>query len=119
MRPSYLRPPQVAEALSISLDTVHRRIAAGELPALWLGPRLVRIPARALEPTAPPVVPWGAPAVGVGQLADAWQINPRTLHRLAAAGVLPGKLIGGRWSFSRARLRHAVERLTIGVEQAA
>ncbi len=119
MSPSYLRVSEASAELSVSHDTVLRRIAAGELPALYLNPRLIRVPARLLRPTAPPEIPWESVTVGAEQLAQAWQIHPRTLHRLAANKALPGRLRGGRWRFPVAELRKAVASLTVGVERAA
>ncbi len=40
----YMTPTEVAEALRVSNDTVLRLIASGELPALRVSPRILRIP---------------------------------------------------------------------------
>ena len=45
----YLTPAEAAEALRVSTDTVHRLIASGDLPALRVSPRIVRIPLPAFE----------------------------------------------------------------------
>jgi hypothetical protein len=48
---------QVAERYDLSLPTVRARIASGEWPALYLGPRCTRIDIAAIERkarTAPP-----------------------------------------------------------------
>lgn len=45
---SLLRPDEVAEYLRVSLDTVYRMIACGELPAVRIR-RLWRIPTEALS----------------------------------------------------------------------
>jgi len=40
----FMTPTEVAEALRVSNDTVLRLIASGELPALRVSPRILRIP---------------------------------------------------------------------------
>ena len=55
----YVSPRQVAAALNVSRTAVDRMIARGELDAIRVGPRLVRIPResflRMLETAAQPV----------------------------------------------------------------
>jgi excisionase family DNA binding protein len=46
-RPRYLTTAEVARELRVSNDTVLRLIASGELPALRVSARIVRIPAPA------------------------------------------------------------------------
>ena len=36
-------PDELAEYLKVSVDTIHRAIRAGDLPAMRIGPRLLRI----------------------------------------------------------------------------
>jgi excisionase family DNA binding protein len=43
----YLTPAEAATELRVSTDTVLRLIAAGDLPALRVSPRIIRIPAPA------------------------------------------------------------------------
>jgi excisionase family DNA binding protein len=43
MTAAYLAPSEVADLLGVSHDTVLRAVARGELPAIRLGARLVRI----------------------------------------------------------------------------
>ncbi len=40
----YLTPSEAAAALRVSTDTVLRLIASGDLPALRVSPRIIRIP---------------------------------------------------------------------------
>jgi len=40
----YMTPREVADALRVSTDTVLRLIASGDLPAIRVSPRIVRIP---------------------------------------------------------------------------
>lgn len=49
MAPLYYTPAEVAERLSVSADTVMRRIHAGDLPALRVSDRVYRIPIGAFE----------------------------------------------------------------------
>lgn len=43
-RARYLTPSEAATELRVSTDTVLRLIASGELPALRVSPRIIRIP---------------------------------------------------------------------------
>ncbi len=45
--PRYLTPAEAATQLRVSTDTVLRLIASGELPALRVSSRIIRIPAPA------------------------------------------------------------------------
>lgn len=45
----YLTPAEAAEELRVSTDTILRLIGSGELPALRISPRLIRIPRPAFE----------------------------------------------------------------------
>jgi excisionase family DNA binding protein len=45
----YLTPAEAAEELRVSTDTILRLIGSGELPALRVSPRLIRIPRPAFE----------------------------------------------------------------------
>ncbi len=110
----YLTVSDAAELLGVSAQTVRRRVYAGQLPALWLTSRLIRLPARALVDSAPPPVPWTAAAVSAPALAEAWQLHVRTVRELAAAGRLPGRMRQGQWTFSRSALERTVARLTTG-----
>ena len=38
-----ITPDELAEYLKVSLDTIHRAIRSGTLPAFRIGPRLLRI----------------------------------------------------------------------------
>jgi excisionase family DNA binding protein len=49
MAARYLTPAEVADELRISPDTVYRLIAAGELAAIRVSPRILRIPIPAFE----------------------------------------------------------------------
>lgn len=49
MSTRYLTPSEAAEALRVSTDTVLRLIASGDLAALRVSPRIIRIPAPAFE----------------------------------------------------------------------
>ena len=49
MSTRYLTPSEAAEALRVSTDTVLRLIASGDLAALRVSSRIIRIPARAFE----------------------------------------------------------------------
>lgn len=45
----YLTPAEAGEALRVSTDTVLRLVASGELAALRVSPRVIRIPLPAFE----------------------------------------------------------------------
>lgn len=45
----YLTPAEAADSLRVSTDTVLRLISSGELPAIRVSPRLIRIPIPAFE----------------------------------------------------------------------
>lgn len=49
MNDRYITPAEAADTLRVSSDTVHRLIASGELPALRVSARIVRIPVPAFE----------------------------------------------------------------------
>ena len=49
MSTRYLTPSEAAEALRVSTDTVLRLVASGDLAALRVSPRIIRIPAPAFE----------------------------------------------------------------------
>jgi len=49
MAARYLTPAEAADELRISPDTVYRLIAAGEIAALRVSPRILRIPIPAFE----------------------------------------------------------------------
>jgi excisionase family DNA binding protein len=49
MNDRYLTPAEAAEQLRVSSDTVLRLIASGELAALRVSPRVIRIPVPAFE----------------------------------------------------------------------
>lgn len=65
-----LKPREVAERLSVSIDTVYRLIAAGELPAAKIG-TFLRIPEAEL---------------------DAWILR----HRVSGTGELPPEITEGQ-----------------------
>ncbi len=44
-----LSPPEVAEALGIGIKEVRRILASGDLPAIRLGPRIIRVPTESLR----------------------------------------------------------------------
>jgi excisionase family DNA binding protein len=44
-----LRPVEVAAMLSISRSSVYELIAAGDIPSIKLGDRMVRVPAEAIR----------------------------------------------------------------------
>ncbi len=48
-RRRYLTPTEVAGALRVSTDTVLRLVSSGELPAIRVSPRVIRIPTPAFE----------------------------------------------------------------------
>lgn len=116
---SYLTIAEVAEALSVSPQTVRRRVWAGLLPALWLGTRLIRVEARSVHQDAPPPIPPWPATVGASELGEAWRMHPRTVQALATAGLLPGRRIGGQWAFRPADLDRIVRQLTTGTREAA
>lgn len=119
MSSSYLTIAQAALDLHVTSQTVRRRVYSGLLPALWLGPRILRVEARAVHRDAPPLVPGAAAHIGVGELAEAWALHPRTVHALASAGLLPGRVQGGRWAFLRSDLERVVAHLSTGRREAA
>jgi excisionase family DNA binding protein len=45
----FITPAEAATTLRVSTDTVLRLIAAGDLPAIRVSPRLIRIPTPAFE----------------------------------------------------------------------
>ncbi len=45
----YLTPAEAAEALRVSTDTVLRLVSSGDLPAIRVSPRVIRIPVPAFE----------------------------------------------------------------------
>ncbi len=45
----YLTPAEAADALRVSTDTVLRLVSTGELPAIRVSPRVIRIPTPAFE----------------------------------------------------------------------
>lgn len=45
----YLTPAEAADALRVSTDTVLRLVSSGELPAIRVSPRVIRIPIPAFE----------------------------------------------------------------------
>lgn len=45
----YLTPAEAAAALRVSTDTVLRLVSSGELPALRVSPRVIRIPMPAFD----------------------------------------------------------------------
>ena len=45
----YLTPAEAAAQLGVSADTIRRRIRSGELPAIRVSPRVIRIPVPAFE----------------------------------------------------------------------
>lgn len=49
MNARYLTPAEAADELRVSTDTVRRLIESGELPALRVSARLIRIPRPAFE----------------------------------------------------------------------
>jgi excisionase family DNA binding protein len=49
MAPRYLTPAEAADELRVSPDTVYRLIAAGEIAALRVSSRILRIPIPAFE----------------------------------------------------------------------
>jgi excisionase family DNA binding protein len=49
MEPRWYTPREAAERLRVSHDTITRMIGRGELPAIRLSARIVRIPAPALH----------------------------------------------------------------------
>jgi excisionase family DNA binding protein len=62
-RPRYLTTAEVARELRVSNDTVLRLIASGQLPALRVSPRIVRIPAPAFAAFQAQRVPAGRAVV--------------------------------------------------------
>lgn len=114
MSPSWLSAPQVSAVLGLSLDTVHRRLAAGDVPHIRITPRLLRCEARAVRPDAPAPVPPGPEIVSSAWVAQVLQLHRRTVHQLAWSGLLPGHLLDGRWVFRRTDLERLVERLVVG-----
>ncbi len=63
MAARYLTPAEAAEQLRVSPDTIHRLIAAGDLAALRVSPRVIRIPAPAFEAFQAGRAPSRRPAV--------------------------------------------------------
>ena len=45
----YLTPAEAADALRVSTDSVLRLVSTGELPAIRVSPRVIRIPTPAFE----------------------------------------------------------------------
>jgi len=45
----YLTPAEAADELRVSTDTILRLISSGELPAIRVSPRVIRIPKPAFE----------------------------------------------------------------------
>lgn len=61
--------PEAAEMLGLSVKTVRRYIAAGDLDAVRLGRRVIRIKTASLDRLidAHPVNPWRRPSVVTGE----------------------------------------------------
>jgi excisionase family DNA binding protein len=55
----YLTPAEAADELRVSTDTILRLIGSGELPAIRVSPRVIRIPVPAFRrfQEGPPVTP--------------------------------------------------------------
>jgi len=119
MNRSYLTIAETADMLGVARQTVRRRVYSGLLPSLWLGPRLIRVEARCIVQDAPPPVQSWPAAIGVGDLASAWRLHPRTIHALAGAGLIPGHRVHGQWAFRPRELAELVRRLTTGSREAA
>ena len=51
----YLSMREAADRYHVSVMTLRRRIRTGTLPAVHRGPKLIRIPAQALDALFPPV----------------------------------------------------------------
>lgn len=111
-RASFVRPADAARALGISTYSVLYRARYGKLRAAWITPGLVRIYNADLLVGVPP---WPAhlPAVlSAQQVADLLALHQRTVRRLAAQGVIPGRIRQGQWCFNARVLREWVERLS-------
>lgn len=104
MTPAYLTPDEAAGLLAVSRRTVLRRVAAGQLPALRVTARKVRIEARALVDGAPTPVPHCPVEVGTSWIARTFRVDSRVIRRLAESGELPMRRWGRHWLTSRAQL---------------
>lgn len=47
--PLFLKVPEVAERLRIGRNRAYEMVAAGEIPSVRIGPKLIRIPREAFE----------------------------------------------------------------------
>ncbi len=104
MRAGLLTVAQAAKELGVTPQTVRRQVTDGTLASLWFGPRLIRVVARSVREDAPPPLPEGPAHVSADWVAMAWSMHPRTVKRMADAGVLPGLFRGQQWTFRRQEL---------------
>ena len=64
-------------------------------------------PARGSETVEGPDVPEsdsGPDVLTVEQAAELLQLSPKTVKRLSATGVVPGRRVGNQWRYHRATL---------------
>ena len=47
--PLFLKVPEVAERLRIGRNRAYEMVAAGEIPSVRIGPKLIRVPREAFE----------------------------------------------------------------------
>ncbi len=106
----FLTPAEAARCLGVSTDAVLYRVRYGQLRAIWITPRLCRVPMADVL-LGSPLWPTGLPAaITAEQVAALLEVHHRTVHRLARSGVLPAHRRQGAWAFSSRQLREWAER---------
>ena len=107
----YLTTQEAAQALGVSVWTVHRMVRDERLPALRVGPYSVRVEAQAVQPFAPEPDP---AEMNATELATWLRVSQNTLTQLLRAGRLRGVKRGRTVVFPRATLLRFLSDSTTG-----
>jgi excisionase family DNA binding protein len=110
----YLSVPEAADILGVSRRTVLRRVWMHELPALHVGPTLLRVEGWSIDDQRPYALPDDVPdRVGIAWLSSTWRVNDKLLHKLVHRRWLPMERGPGGWSMSRrAFIRTSIDNTT-------